>query len=88
MAHSENTAKSQHEAANAAQISTILPANTAMPLECDACDQVHNYSMTFLRTLPNLVCKRCGDTRQFSKIELTVLEGALNNMGYYLSKSA
>jgi len=34
------------------------------------------------------VCKRCGDTRQFSKIELTVLEGALNNMGYYLSKSA
>lgn len=88
MAHSENTADTRLEAANSAQIATILPANTAMPLECDACDHAHNYSMAFLRTLPSLTCKKCGDQRMFSAVELKVLESALNNMGYYLSKSA
>lgn len=88
MAYVENTAEKQIENQASAQVATIMPANTAMPLECDACDHVQNYSMTFLRTLPQLSCKQCGDQRHFSAIELKVLESALNNMGYYMSKSA
>jgi primosomal protein N' len=88
MAHIENTCQKTVENQASAQVATIMPANTAMPLECDACDHVQNYSMTFLRTQPQLTCKQCGDQRHFSAIELKVLEGALNNMGFYLSKSA
>lgn len=65
-------------------ISTILPASTAMPIHCDSCDEEHNYSMAFLRGLPTLKCKQCGDERQFSSFELVVLEDALKQMGYYI----
>lgn len=66
------------------RISTILPASTAMPIHCDLCDEEHNYSMAFLRDLPTLKCKQCGDERQFSNFELLVLEDALKQMGYYI----
>ena len=71
-----------------ARVANILPANTPMPLECDACDHEQSYSMTHLRTLPTLTCKECGDSRQFSQVELTTLDKALNELGYYLNKKA
>ncbi len=70
-----------------APIANILPANTPMPLECDACDHEQSYSMHHLRELPELTCKNCGDQRSFSSFELVALENALKGMGYYLSKS-
>jgi len=73
---------------NLAPVANILPANTPIPLACDACDHEQDYSMRHLRSLPELACNHCGDLRQFSVLELTTLENALNNMGYYLSKSA
>ena len=84
------TQDSQASVSHAAMtsVATILPTDTAMPLECDSCDSLANYSITFLRTLPKLVCQCCGDARQFSQIELTVLEQALKNMGFYLPKNA
>ncbi|MEY8248874.1 MAG: hypothetical protein RPT11_10860 [Bermanella sp.] len=72
---------------NLAPVANILPANTPMPLACDACDLEQDYSMRHLRSLPELVCQHCGDRRRFSGLELTTLESALNHMGYYLSKS-
>ncbi len=71
-----------------ARVASILPANTPMPLACDACDHEQDYNMSLLRSLPQLKCSQCSDTRQFSRFELTALESALNTMGYYLSKSA
>lgn len=71
-----------------ASLATILPANTPMPLCCDACDHEQSYTMTQLRQLPTVVCEECGDQRQFSQFELTVIENTLNTMGYYLHKSA
>ncbi len=71
-----------------ARVANILPATTAMPLECDACDHEQNYSMQHLRSLPKLTCKECGDSRAFSQVELSTLEKALNQMGYYLSKKS
>jgi len=44
--------------------------------------------MTHLRTLPTLTCKECGDSRQFSQVELITLDKALNELGYYLNKKA
>ena len=73
---------------NAASIATILPANTPMPLCCDACDHEQSYTMTYLRQLPTIVCDDCGDTRQFSTFELNILESTLNTMGYFLQKRA
>ncbi|MGR6871120.1 hypothetical protein ACU6U9_02160 [Pseudomonas sp. HK3] len=81
-------APAQSESNNTAAIATILPANTPMPLCCDACDYAQTYSMTHLRQLPTIVCEDCGDTRQFSAFELNILESTLNNMGYYLQKRA
>ena len=69
-----------------ASIATILPANTPMPLCCDACDHEQIYTMTHLRKLPVIVCEECGDARQFSAFELQVLESTLNTMGYFLQK--
>jgi len=57
-------------------------------MACDACDQDNTYSIGFLRRLPKLTCKHCGDHRQFSPIELTIIENTLKNMGYFLTKSA
>jgi len=88
MINNTNHQISTQSAPNLAPVANILPANTPMPLACDACDHEQSYSMRHLRTLPELVCHHCGDQRQFSTFELTTLESALNNMGYYLSKSA
>ncbi len=71
-----------------APVANILPAHTPMPLECDACEHEQNYSMSHLRTLPEVACSQCGDKRRFSGFELKVLEDTLNDMGYYISKSA
>ncbi|MFT5593093.1 MAG: hypothetical protein ACI8SR_001461 [Oceanicoccus sp.] len=73
---------------SSAVISTILPANTPMPLCCDACDHEQNYTMTHLRQLPVIICDDCGDARQFSAFELNILESTLNTMGYFLQKRA
>ncbi len=83
-----NSQISEQPESTHARVANILPANTPMPLACDACDHEQNYNMSFLRTLPQLKCSQCSDTRQFSRFELTALEVALNNMGYYLSKTA
>ncbi|WP_396588741.1 hypothetical protein [Bermanella sp. R86510] len=70
-----------------ASISTILPASTPMPIPCDLCDQDHYYSVGFLRTLPRLTCKDCGDQRQFSQFELETIEKTLKTLGYYIQKT-
>ncbi len=88
MVTNTNSQISTQPVTNLAPVANILPANTPMPLECDACDHEQSYSMRHLRTLPELNCQHCGDQRHFSLLELTTLESALNNMGYYLSKSA
>jgi len=91
MGYFDNTASQDSQGAvnhALSSVATILPTDTAMPLECDNCDEPANYSVAFLRTLPQLVCRCCGDARQFSQLELTVLEQALKNMGYYLPKMA
>jgi len=71
-----------------ASLATILPANTPMPICCDQCDHEQNYTMTQLRQLPTLTCDECGETRQFSNFELVVIEKTLNELGYYLQKTA
>ncbi|MAA71782.1 MAG: hypothetical protein CL679_08645 [Bermanella sp.] len=73
---------------NQANIATILPANTPMPLCCDACDHEQTYTMTHLRQLPTIVCDECGDARPFSAFELNIIENTLNTMGYFLQKRA
>jgi len=69
-----------------ASVATILPANTPMPLCCDACDHEQSYTMTHLRKLPIIMCEACGEARQFSAFELQVVERTLNSMGYFLHK--
>ena len=71
----------------AAPVATILPSNIGMPMQCDACDQDNTYSIGFLRHLPHLTCKHCGDERQFPRFELNIIENTLKNMGYYLAKA-
>jgi hypothetical protein len=82
-----NSQISEQPESTHARVANILPANTPMPLACDACDHEQDYKMSFLRTLPLIECSQCSDKRQFSRFELTTLETTLNNMGYYLSKS-
>lgn len=88
MANHQNALQQAPEFTHAAPMATILPSNTAMPMACDACDQDNTYSIGFLRRLPKLTCKHCGDHRQFSPFELTLIENTLKNMGYFLTKSA
>ncbi len=84
-----NTAATEQQHVHSlATFATILPASTSMPINCDACDVEHMYTMAHLRTLPQLHCQDCQDQRQFSAFELNILEKALNGMGYYLAKSA
>ncbi|GAA6135674.1 hypothetical protein NBRC116188_24640 [Oceaniserpentilla sp. 4NH20-0058] len=79
---------SQVTHSKSASLATILPANTPMPICCDQCDHEQTYTMTQLRKLPTLSCKACGDSRAFSHFELTVVEKTLNELGYYLQKTA
>jgi hypothetical protein len=88
MPHSQNALLETPQFAESASVSTILPVSTAMPMECDSCDQDNAYSIAFLRSLPELTCKHCGDHRQFSHFELNVIENTLKDMGYFLAKSA
>jgi len=71
-----------------ASLATILPANTPMPICCDQCDHEQNYSMTQLRQLPTLTCDECGESRNFSQFELITIEKTLNQLGYFLQKTA
>jgi hypothetical protein len=82
------TVPQQTSLSDSANIATILPANTPMPLCCDACDHEQIYTMTHLRQLPTIVCEDCGDARPFSAFELNILESTLNTMGYFLQKRA
>ena len=88
MPHSQNAFIVRPQTARSAQISTILPISSAMPIDCDSCDLEHNYSIGFLRSLPTMTCKHCGDQRKFTAFELNVLETTLKQMGYFLAKSA
>jgi hypothetical protein len=76
------------EFSEAAPVATILPTTAPMPMACDACDVENAYSIGFLRKLPKLTCKHCGDQRQFSNFELNVIENTLKDLGYFLAKSA
>jgi len=82
------TSPSPLQLQRSASLATILPANTPMPICCDQCDHEQNYTMTQLRQLPKLSCNVCGETRQFSEFELNVVEKTLNQLGYYLQKTA
>lgn len=73
---------------NRASIATILPANTPMPICCDLCDHEQNYTMSQLRQLPTMTCEECGESRRFSHFELITIEKTLNQLGYFLQKTA
>jgi hypothetical protein len=88
MPNSQNALLETPQFAEVASVATILPVSTAMPMACDSCDQDNTYSIAFLRSLPELTCKHCGDHRQFSNFELNVIENTLKHMGYFLAKSA
>ena len=82
------TSPSPLQVKRSASLATILPANTPMPICCDHCDHEQNYTMTELRQLPKLSCNQCGESRQFSQFELVVIEKTLNQLGYFLQKTA
>jgi transposase-like protein len=88
MSNCQNAVLETPQFTEAASVATILPTSTAMPMECDSCDQDNTYSIAFLRSLPELTCKHCGDHRQFSSFELNIIESTLKNMGYFLAKKA
>lgn len=66
-------------------IATIINQQTEVPLSCDSCECDNYYSIKHLRKLPQLTCNFCQDSREFSKLELDVLEKALKEMGFYLA---
>ena len=88
MPNSQNALLETPQFNEAATVSTILPVTTPMPMECDSCDSDNIYSIEYLRKLPKLTCKHCGDHRQFSRFELDIIENTLKNMGYFLAKSS
>jgi transposase-like protein len=88
MPNSQNALLVSPQFSAAASVATILPVYTAMPMACDSCDLDNTYSIGFLRSLPKLTCKHCGDHRQFSHFELNVIETTLKDMGYFIAKNA
>jgi transposase-like protein len=88
MPNSQNALLVSPQFTAAASVATILPVYTPMPMACDSCDLDNTYSIGFLRSLPKLTCKHCGDNRQFSHFELNVIETTLKDMGYFIAKNA
>ncbi len=68
-----------------APVATIINTQTEIPISCDACDCETHYPIGYLRTLPRLTCGFCHDSREFSQLEVHVLETALKQMGFYLA---
>jgi transposase-like protein len=87
MPNSQNALLVLPQFTEAASVATILPVYTPMPMACDSCDLDNTYSIGFLRSLPKLTCKHCGDNRQFSNFELNVIETTLKDMGYFIAKN-
>ena len=78
--------QSDTEGQSSASVATILSAKTQVPLDCDNCGEDQLHSIEFLRQLPQLNCQHCQDERYFSQLELDVLESALKELGFYLSR--
>lgn len=69
-----------------ASVSTILSAQTEVPISCDSCGLDTDYRIGFLRSLPTICCQYCEDTRRFSALEFDVLGQVLKQMGYFLAR--
>ena len=82
--HKKSTSSQTH-GDRATPIATIINQQTEVPLACDQCDCESHYSIGFLKKLPQLTCDYCQDSRQFSELEMVVLEQALKQMGFYLA---
>lgn len=68
-----------------APFATIINTQTEIPISCDECDCETHYPIGYLRTLPRLTCGFCRDSREFSQLEMHVLETALKQMGFFLA---
>lgn len=86
MANTRRATDAHHHNAAPAEFATIMPSSTLIPMQCDCCGHEQNIAMKSLRTLPQITCIECEDQRQFSEFELAVLEKALKEMGYFISK--
>ncbi|MDO6681835.1 MULTISPECIES: hypothetical protein [unclassified Oceanobacter] len=63
-------------------MSTILPAETEIPVTCDECNTDTPIALVELRSLALITCQHCGNQRQFTQAELDVMRLVLVQAGY------
>jgi len=81
----QNQTNDQTSVDRSAPIATIINIQTEVPISCDQCDCDTHYSIGHLKALPTLTCEFCQDARNFTQLEMNVLESALQQMGFYLA---
>lgn len=64
------------------QLSTILPDDTLVAIECLRCGQESEFALGYLKQLPVIECRVCGQGRHFNRTELGITRRLLARMGY------